>query len=708
MNCNIGASQALRRVILGLTFLGVGEASPLWAFEARYSPMQFSETASLMEKLVDPVASAVKETDIPFPINVPMHQFAFSNRAQLENETAKAISKTLDPWDNFYSELGQLKSKKAAEYHAQKEKKCGFLLDQKNQSAPFPRDQVGCIPWLVLDYKFKNNIITKEDVSENNSLDRKKPLRIRSVSDWKGLSGRGFSDVYANLTIDSPAEMDRILGYVREVGFQCGLAESYSSLMFRAESFLPNDSVFKWVEEIYPYAFACLEPHHESFERAHLRVGLLRLLQGQKLKAKQSLLLATRAIDPKEEPRTLFWLGQLETEENPSKSTDYWKSLNEKYPISIHSILSEHMLGNDPFLKFSSSKSVELARRDASAWTGFSLAAFTFEMLLIKSQSSDSKEVFAAQQALDQWSGFVLRHVDPLDPRGHLFLAQCFNKIGFFRGSIQTLSAFFRKTKFQQINLEVMNLYFPKNYSDVILSEAREVDPVLLFALIRQESAFDPAAQSGANAKGLMQLLPGTAKKYLSGRNWNLFNPQDNIRAGVLHLQDLMKAYRGQFEHVLAAYNAGGSNLKKWKNRFPDSNLLLFVDLIPFKETRNYVAIILRNAYWYGRLTVNQNDSTALTMKQKSTTAKWKSKTVHSLLTDSWKKNPGVGPSEIFKPILGNGAPLTKEGFKESREIEIVVPGSSPLGLSPFSGDDKKGTIGIPPVVDSKVTSKDI
>jgi soluble lytic murein transglycosylase len=97
-----------------------------------------------------------------------------------------------------------------------------------------------------------------------------------------------------------------------------------------------------------------------------------------------------------------------------------------------------------------------------------------------------------------------------------------------------------------------------------------------------------------------------------------------------------LKRYGGTVEHVLAAYNAGPVNVDRWKRRLPEANTLLFSDLIPFKETRTYVAIILRNAYWYGRLLVQLDDDVAKKVRDLSSKAVWRSQMVHSLLSAAW------------------------------------------------------------------------
>ncbi len=142
-----------------------------------------------------------------------------------------------------------------------------------------------------------------------------------------------------------------------------------------------------------------------------------------------------------------------------------------------------------------------------------------------------------------------------------------------------------------------------------------KVDRALIHALIRQESQFNPTAESGSGATGLMQLMPATAS-FISGKReyrsregrHNLMDPQVNLDIGQRYVEDLL----GQ-DHVgtelfslVIAYNAGPGNLKKWKETYKHiQDPLLFVETIPLHETRAFVEKVMAN-YWIYRLRLEQ------------------------------------------------------------------------------------------------------
>ena len=152
----------------------------------------------------------------------------------------------------------------------------------------------------------------------------------------------------------------------------------------------------------------------------------------------------------------------------------------------------------------------------------------------------------------------------------------------------------------EALPIEIRKVMFPVAYWPMVqkYALASGLDPHLMAALIMQESTFDKDIKSGANAWGLMQILPSTGKTYASKlgiKPWRVTRLTDaeiNIRIGMAYFADLSKRYDG-IVGALVAYNAGGSRYRRWVAEYPGADRDEFIDNIPFFETQNYLKRIL-------------------------------------------------------------------------------------------------------------------
>ncbi|WP_429086340.1 transglycosylase SLT domain-containing protein [Aeromonas allosaccharophila] len=148
---------------------------------------------------------------------------------------------------------------------------------------------------------------------------------------------------------------------------------------------------------------------------------------------------------------------------------------------------------------------------------------------------------------------------------------------------------------------DALDLRFPlplkRTFSQ--MAQERTMNTSLLYAISRQESALYPLAQSPVGARGLMQLMPATAKETAGKlgvpyRNeQQLFDPAMNIRLGSAYLKRLLDVYDGNRILAAAAYNAGPGRVKRWRDQSDNKPMDVWVESIPYKETRNYVQNVL-------------------------------------------------------------------------------------------------------------------
>ena len=145
------------------------------------------------------------------------------------------------------------------------------------------------------------------------------------------------------------------------------------------------------------------------------------------------------------------------------------------------------------------------------------------------------------------------------------------------------------------------HLRFPLHHDAAIRREAarNRLDPAWIAAEIRAESVFDRNARSTADARGLMQVLPGTGAEVARkiGAPWtggeSLFDPDTNIRLGTAYLRQLMDKYGGKPYLVMAGYNAGPAPLNRWMGQRPAMDADFWIETISYKETRDYVGRVL-------------------------------------------------------------------------------------------------------------------
>jgi soluble lytic murein transglycosylase len=162
----------------------------------------------------------------------------------------------------------------------------------------------------------------------------------------------------------------------------------------------------------------------------------------------------------------------------------------------------------------------------------------------------------------------------------------------------------------EQAPRKFWEMLFPMPYRADIEADARlrGLDPFLMAGLIRQESEFNPQAVSGANAFGLMQVRPGTAREVARAAAVPrftprmLFQPAVNLKIGSVVLRGMLDQNGGNVEQTLAAYNAGPNRLAEWRTWGSYREPAEFIESIPFTETRDYVQAVLRNAEMYRRL----------------------------------------------------------------------------------------------------------
>jgi soluble lytic murein transglycosylase-like protein len=598
----------------------------------------FQRIIALLTTITSSIAVAFTEPSsnvIPLPETASIENFPFATDAQLLASlgisSANGFQDVIIETEKWIRRSTSNSFKKICQ---------NIASESKNIFEPISLEHIKCLPYFIENAA--KPVIEPAEFSSGSS--------VRSQAQWLTLAERGFSESFHRINVKNLDDLKKYMGFFRETSHSCAFRNAGAGLFSSAESLLPDESVAAVIEEVYQKIAPCLKIDEEAYERTHLRAGLLRLSRNDEPGAKTALLASLKSENPKEKYRSLFWLGVIERRNSQSNEKNriensYWNLLTANFPLEIHSIVAAKTMGLDPMNNWIDNAAMNARRRSGKGWTAFSATALITEILLNDNDSG----------RLKNWFQFVLKSVQTREADELLYLGIAASRANQHLAAIIFLTRYLKERPNGKVNLAFTSAYFPQPFADIVLENSGKTDPVLVFALIRQESAFNPNARSGANARGLMQLLPSTAQRFERISQQDLYDTETNIRIGVKYLEALMKQYQGRADLVLAGYNAGPSNIRRWQNRYPTEQDLLFADLIPFKETRGYVSSIFRNAYWYGRLLTLQRNRVAQVTIEKSMQSEWRSHVVHNLLEIAWNSSKETAThlreiSKIYSP----------------------------------------------------------
>lgn len=166
------------------------------------------------------------------------------------------------------------------------------------------------------------------------------------------------------------------------------------------------------------------------------------------------------------------------------------------------------------------------------------------------------------------------------------------------------------------LNTDIKRARYPIKYEEVVnkYSEEYEIDPLMVYSIIKVESSFNENAESNKGARGLMQITPSTGEwiaEKLNIKDFNsdkLFSPETNIMMGTWYFGYLTKKFDGDINLAIAAYNAGPGSVQNWLNDKELSRNGEDLHRIPFKETENYVKKF-SNAYEQYKQLYEANES---------------------------------------------------------------------------------------------------
>jgi soluble lytic murein transglycosylase len=205
-----------------------------------------------------------------------------------------------------------------------------------------------------------------------------------------------------------------------------------------------------------------------------------------------------------------------------------------------------------------------------------------------------------------EFSKDILKHLATLNVEkgSEILAAKLSTEVGRYDYAIQIS----KKASFEKRFINMFNYPTISTPSEINGKEMPSQE--LILAIIRQESEFDARANSHVGAQGLMQIMPSTAKlvarnlKTAYSKSLLKSDPSYNIKLGTYYINSLLEDYDGVFPFAIGAYNAGPNRIKSWVKRYGDPNkgeinFIDWIELIRFKETRNYVQRVIENINVY-------------------------------------------------------------------------------------------------------------
>ncbi|MFQ5673329.1 MAG: transglycosylase SLT domain-containing protein [Nitrospinales bacterium] len=292
---------------------------------------------------------------------------------------------------------------------------------------------------------------------------------------------------------------------------------------------------------------------------------------------------------------TRYWLAQTAGAlGNAEEKTSQLKTLIKESPFNFYAVISRGALGM-PLKEFFNEQ-----WRQPLADRMIGLGELPRKRLKRAEQLVAAGFLDFGKQELSQVAGRGTENLPFL-----FYLSRLFYLAGEYQQSIRLSWKLVSQDKTDFISSDVAKNLFPKAYLNQVESLARKagLNSMLILSLIRQESSFNPGIVSSANAVGLMQLMPATARqvarqmKQKSPDYEALKNPQVNLPLGIDYLRRLLSSFENNIIYALAAYNAGPQKVREWIAVRSDLTPLEFVESIPYNETRGYVKKVLRN-YW--------------------------------------------------------------------------------------------------------------
>lgn len=374
----------------------------------------------------------------------------------------------------------------------------------------------------------------------------------------------------------------------------------------------------------YPRALAltttALQIDHLSTEwlqRLQWSRGLYEYLANNYESARRSWeLMLSDNSDETYRPLLLYWIARCHAKiGNLSEAEFYRKTLAQDHPLSFYAVVGLDLDGGTFAGAWTKSFSDPTKLKETlSKWSTTDVDAMRSHP--VRGRNLRRAELLVGAKvdlfvstALDelQRSLDVQSTLDD-DLRANVYVTRLYAAANNWLGVVSLTTRLAKTPQFWEKFPEQILIYFPKPWMEFFETAADRtgVSSNMLLAVSRQESTFRPEVKSPANAYGLMQFTPATARRIaqqggipLGDLPESLLNPETSVLLGAHYLKLLQERYKDNESSIYAAYNAGEQAADTWLQRREIEDTLAFIELIPYLETRSYVKNVWRNRQVY-------------------------------------------------------------------------------------------------------------
>lgn len=333
---------------------------------------------------------------------------------------------------------------------------------------------------------------------------------------------------------------------------------------------------------------ACYRTMYEQYPNGQFSADALynlflsKYLQKKYLEAQRLGLLHLKKFpNVKSSPAVTYYMGRIANKlKHYDKADNYYKATIRNYPDSYYAYRAHYCLYKTD-------------------------GALPFEEIASK------PVVFPYKKSLDDNLVVHLAHLKDYDLVEELCKKDKFIQswVAYQKGNY-TISAILARNAMDELSAKPefsdlrWRLIYPLHYYETVMKFKGDNNPVILESIIKEESHFNPYAQSYVGASGLMQLMPSTYAEIVKnkGVGEDMYLPENSIQAGSIYYSNLKKVLGSKDLYAISAYNGGIGSVTNWFSKLTYSDTDEFVEQIPYPETKNYVKKVLRTYWMYGNI----------------------------------------------------------------------------------------------------------